>query len=128
MLINKFIFFLMTFVFMECTSCTPKEEVRVKSLLVTATAYNNVSWQTKAVNPSITAWGDTLKEGMKVIAISRDLLDSGLQYNTAVYIPLLEDTFYVKDKMHYRWKNKIDIYMDKDVKKAREWGKKKSRN
>jgi len=27
--------------------------------------------------------------------------------------------------MHRRWLNRIDIYMGKDVQKAKEWGKKK---
>lgn len=104
-------------------ACSEKREV--KCIDVTATAYNNVYWQTKTGTPSIAAWGDTLKKGMKVIAVSRDLIDSGLVYNTAVYIPLLQDTFYVIDKMHYRWRKKIDIFMGKDIKKAREWGKQK---
>ncbi len=33
--------------------------------------------------------------------------------------------YFVKDKMHHRWKNKIDIYMGEDVKKTRKWGRKK---
>ena len=39
-----------------------------------------------------------------------------------VRIDTFPDTFYINDKMHRRWKNRIDIYMDKDVKLAREWG------
>lgn len=49
----------------------------------------------------------------------------GLTHNTMVKIDTFPDTFYVKDKMHYRWRYRIDIYMGKDVKKAREWGRKK---
>ncbi len=92
---------------------------------VTASAYNSVYWQTDTINPSVAAWGDTLKPGMKTIAVSRDLIKMGLTHNTMVKIDTFPDTFYVKDKMHYRWKNRIDIYMGKDVKKAREWGRKK---
>ncbi|MFC4220256.1 3D domain-containing protein [Flagellimonas marina] len=92
---------------------------------VTASAYNSVFWQTDSINPSVAAWGDTLKPGMKCIAVSRDLLKMGLTHNTMVKIDTFPDTFYVKDKMHYRWRNRIDIYMGEDVKKAREWGKKK---
>jgi|SRR5690554_211744 len=102
-----------------------KAIVEERCLDVVATAYNNVSWQTKAINPSIAAWGDTLKKGMKVIAVSRDLIDSGLTHNMAVYIPLLNDTFLVKDKMNRRWRKRIDIFMDKDIQKARNWGKQK---
>ncbi|GMN05229.1 hypothetical protein MTsPCn5_06170 [Croceitalea sp. MTPC5] len=93
-------------------------------LEVTASAYNSLSYQTDNT-PSITAWGDTLKPGMKCIAISRDLLALGFHHNMMVRIDTFSDTFYVKDKMHQRWKNRIDIYMGKDVQKARDWGKRK---
>ena len=92
---------------------------------VTASAYNSVFWQTDSISPSVAAWGDTLKPGMKSIAVSRDLIKLGLTHNTMVKIDTFPDTFYVKDKMHWRWRNRIDIYMGKDVKKAREWGKKR---
>ncbi|WP_318308455.1 3D domain-containing protein [Flagellimonas crocea] len=92
---------------------------------VTASAYNSVFWQTDSINPSVAAWGDTLKPGMKSIAVSRDLIKMGLTHNTMVKIDTFPDTFYVKDKMHWRWRNRIDIYMGKDVQKAREWGRKK---
>ena len=91
---------------------------------VTVSAYNSVSWQTLG-DPTIAAWGDTLKPGMKSIAVSRDLLKMGLDHNTMVKIDTFPDTFYVKDKMHRRWTNRIDLYMGVDVKKAREWGRKK---
>ena len=91
---------------------------------VTVSAYNSVTWQTDG-NPNIAAWGDTLKAGMKVIAVSRDLLKTGLTHNTMVKIDTLSDTFYVKDKMNRKWRNRIDIFMGKDVQAAREWGKKK---
>jgi len=62
---------------------------------------------------------------MKVIAVSRDLMRNGLPYNTMVRIDTFPDTFLVKDKMHFRHRNKIDVYMGKDEKKwAREWGEK----
>jgi 3D (Asp-Asp-Asp) domain-containing protein len=92
-------------------------------LTVTATAYNSVEAQTKQGNPSIAAWGDTLKPGMKAIAVSRDLIDSGLTHNTEVKIEGFEGTYLVKDKMNKRWTNKIDIYMGLNEEKARNWGK-----
>lgn len=92
---------------------------------VVASAYNSVYWQTDSIDPTVAAWGDTLRPGMKSIAVSRDLIKLGLTHNTMVKIDTFPDTFYVKDKMHWRWKNRIDIYMGVDVKKAREWGKKK---
>ena len=104
------------------TKKTPKAEWQ--TLMVSASAYNSVSSQTEG-NPKITAWGDTLKTDMKVIAVSRDLIRKGLKHNTAVRIEGLEGIFFVKDKMHHRWKNKIDIYMGEDVQKARNWGRKR---
>jgi 3D (Asp-Asp-Asp) domain-containing protein len=95
------------------------------SLTVSVSAYNSVKSQTGAGNPKITAWGDTLKPGIKVIAVSRDLIKKGLDYNTPVRIDGLKGVYFVKDKMHHRWNNKIDIYMGEDVKKAKKWGRKK---
>ena len=93
-------------------------------LKVTATAYNSVASQTNS-NPHITAFGDSLKPGMKYIAVSRDLYRLGLKHNTPVKIDGFEGVYWVKDRMHYRWKNKIDIYMGIDIKAAKEWGRKK---
>lgn len=97
---------------------------KTRSMEVSATAYNSVSWQTDK-DSNITAWGDTLKPGMLALAISRDLLDSGLYHGMEVTIDGLEGKFVVLDKMQRRWTKKIDIYMGKDVAKAREWGNQK---
>lgn len=123
------IFFFILSGFSGCDQTTQGESSEIaewESLNVTASAYNSLSSQGKG-NPKITAWGDTLKLGMKVIAVSPDLLRKGLSYNTPVRIDGLEGIFFVKDKMHPRWQNKIDIYMGEDVKKARKWGRKKVR-
>ncbi len=90
---------------------------------VTATAYNSVNSQTKAGDPALTAWGDTLKPGMKAIAVSRDLIEDGLTHGTEVTIEGMSGKYIVRDKMNKRWKDKIDIYMGVDVKAARDWGK-----
>jgi len=103
------------------TSCSQDR----KTMEVTASAYNSLPEQTREGAGNITAWGDTLKPGMKCIAVSRDLIDTGLTHNTEVEIKGLDGTYLVKDKMNKRWTEKIDIYFGKDVKKAREWGKKK---
>ncbi|WP_391593241.1 3D domain-containing protein [Winogradskyella sp.] len=95
-----------------------------KSFKVTATAYNSLEYQTNS-NPYITAFGDSLRPGLRYIAVSRDLIDSGLVYNTEVKIEGFDSLFIVKDKMNKRWTNKIDIYMGEDVKKAILWGKKR---
>lgn len=95
-----------------------------KTIKVTATAYNSLDWQTSG-NPNITAFGDTLKPGMKVIAVSRDLLDSGLVHNTTLTIEGLPGVYTVKDKMNIRYRRKIDIYMGTNYDSARAWGHKK---
>lgn len=121
----------MNYLFVLCLlnfGCRPQpeqvEEHHWYGLEVTASAYNSLSYQTDGA-PSIAAWGDTLKPGMKCIAVSRDLLALDFHHNMMVRIDTFPDTFYVKDKMHRRWKNRIDIYMGKDVKKAKAWGKRK---
>jgi 3D (Asp-Asp-Asp) domain-containing protein len=91
---------------------------------VTATAYNSHASQTYG-DPRVTAWGDTLKPGMKAIAVSRDLIDSGLTSGVKVKIEGLPGKYRVMDKMNRRWTKKIDIYMGEDVEKARQWGKEK---
>lgn len=96
-----------------------------KTMEVTASAYNSVASQTDKDTPSIAAWGDELKPGMKCIAVSRDLLKLGLTHNTKVTIEGLPGTYLVKDKMNKRWQKKIDIYMGIDVEAAKEWGLKK---
>lgn len=95
------------------------------SLVVTASAFNSTRAQTGKGNPNITAWGDTIEPGMKIIAVSRDLIAKGLDHNTEVVIEGVEGVFLVKDKMHYRWKNKVDIYMGDNINRARNFGRKK---
>ncbi|MEP4884153.1 3D domain-containing protein [Maribacter dokdonensis] len=92
---------------------------------VTATAYNSIPNQTSYEHPAITAWGDSIKPGKKWIAVSRDLLKKGLSYNTLVKIDTFEGIYIVKDKMHSRWRNRIDIYMGENIEKAKEWGRRK---
>src|SRR5690606_2724352 len=94
------------------------------SLSVTASAYNSLESQGTG-NVNITAFGDTLKPGMNSIAVSQDLMEKGLTHNTKVKINGLEGIYIVNDKMHPRWKNKIDIYMGTDRNKALEWGRRK---
>ncbi|MEM9673658.1 MAG: hypothetical protein AAF992_13785 [Bacteroidota bacterium] len=112
--------YLLSLLFILATfSCQSRE-----TLEVTATAYNSVESQTKKGSPDIAAWGDKLEPGMKVIAVSRDLLhEYGLDHNSKVKIKGLPGTYRVLDKMNKRWRKRIDIYMGTDVQKAREWGK-----
>jgi 3D (Asp-Asp-Asp) domain-containing protein len=61
---------------------------------------------------------------MKAIAISSDLLKQhGLTRGDKIRIKGLEGEYVVLDKMHSRWRKKIDIYMGKDRREAKRWGK-----
>lgn len=91
-------------------------------LKVTATAYNSLPGQTQN-DPSLTAWGEKLVPGMKAIAVSRDLIALGITHGVKVKIDGLSGTYTVMDKLHRRWKQRIDIYMGTDVKSAKQWGK-----
>lgn len=106
------------------SACDEEDCLVWKSLQVSASAYNSLSLQGEG-NVNITAWGDTLKPGIQTIAVSRDLIQKGLTYKTPVKIEGFEGVFIVNDKMHSRWRNKIDIYMGIDKEKALEWGKRK---
>ena len=105
-------------------SCVPPEpeQPAENSLRVTVSAYNSTPAQTND-EPTLAAWGDTLRPGMRVIAVSRDLIPLGLEHGTLVRIEGIEGPFVVRDKMAARWKKKVDIYMGDDVAAAREWGK-----
>jgi 3D (Asp-Asp-Asp) domain-containing protein len=96
---------------------------RSNAITVTATAYNSTPSQTDGT-PDVAAWGDRLFPGLKAIAISRDLMSQyGLSRGSKVQIKGLEGEYVVLDKMHSRWRKKIDIYMGKDRKAAKRWGR-----
>ncbi len=95
-----------------------------RSLRVTATAYTSSPGETDA-HPNLAAWGDRLAPGMKVVAVSRDLIREGLDRGTEIEIEGLEGSYVVLDKMHRRWTRKIDIYMGDDRRAARAWGVRK---
>jgi len=92
-----------------------------RTLSLTATAYNSVPEQTNS-EPNIAAWGDSIAPGMKIIAVSRDLLEMGLTRGSEVEIEGFPGTFRVLDKMGRRWEKRIDIYMGDDIQAARDWG------
>jgi len=97
-----------------------------RELVVTATAYNSLPGQT-AGDPAVAAWGDRLEPGMRAIAVSRDLLERGLTRGVEVEIEGLPGRYVVLDKLHRRWRRRIDIYMGTDREAAREWGKRSVR-
>ena len=106
---------------------SPADEVAPRrSLSLVATAYNSVPEQTNS-EPNIAAWGDSLTPGMKVIAVSRDLIEIGLTRGAEVEIDGIPGTYRVLDKMGRRWEKRIDIYMGEDIQAAREWGVRKVR-
>lgn len=109
----------MLFVVLFFSTCKKTE---TKELEVVASAYNSLPGQTHSDHPNIGAWGDTLRPGMKVIAVSRDLIEQGLTRNQVVKIEGLPGKFRVLDKMNRRWKQKIDIYMGDNQDRAKEWG------
>lgn len=80
--------------------------------------------------PFIAAWGDIISPKQRLIALSRDL-EKKLPYRAYVYIKFprkfsyLDGYFTVLDRMNKRFKNRIDIYMGMDLKKAIAFGLKK---
>lgn len=108
-------------------SCEEDEKYNFEDwekITVTASAYNSLKAQGEG-NPFLTAWGDTLSPDVQSIAVSRDLIRKGLTHNTPVKIEGFDGIFIVNDKMHPRWRNKIDIYMGDDKTKALKWGRRK---
>ena len=121
------IMILITAILVACNGNKSEKQsqaIQYDTIKVTATAYNSIEAQTKKGNPALAAWGDTLKPGMKAIAISRDFLNEDiLEHNSKVKIEGLEGSYKVMDKMNKRWTRKIDIYMGLDEQAARNWGK-----
>jgi len=92
-------------------------------LRVTATAYTSHRGQTDKT-PFLAAWNNRLRPGMKVIAVSRDLLYKyGMKNGTKVKIAGLPGYYRVRDKMNKRYKKRIDIYMGTNRRKALRWGR-----
>ena len=95
-----------------------------RTLTVLATAYNTTRAQTDA-RPNHGAWGDRLEPGMKVIAVSPDLVRQGLKRGTRVTIDGVDGEWTVLDRTPSRYKNRIDLYMGLDIAAARQWGRKR---
>lgn len=94
-----------------------------RKLRVTATAYSSHAGQTDST-PFLAAWNNRLRPGMKVIAVSRDMLSRyGMRNGTKVRIGGLPGYYRVRDKMNKRYKKRIDIYMGLDRRKALRWGR-----
>ena len=94
-----------------------------RKLRVTATAYSSHVGQTDST-PFLAAWNNRLRPGMKIIAVSRDMLTRyGMRNGTKVRIGGLRGFYRVRDKMNKRYKKRIDIYMGVDRRRALRWGR-----
>ena len=94
-----------------------------KKLRVTATAYSSHASQTDKT-PFLAAWNNRIRPGMKIIAVSRDMLTRyGLRNGSKVRIGGLSGYYTVRDKMNKRYKKRIDIYMGMNRRKALKWGR-----
>lgn len=90
-------------------------------LTVTATAFNSTPAQTDS-RPLETACGDRLRPGSRIVAVSRDLRERGLVCGTEVQISGVKGIWTVGDVTARRHKQRIDIYMGRDITAARHWG------
>ncbi len=94
-----------------------------RKLRVTATAYSSHVGQTDST-PFLAAWNNRLRPGMKIIAVSRDMLTRyGMRNGTKVRIGGLRGFYTVRDKMNKRYRKRIDIYMGVDRRRALRWGR-----
>ncbi|MDQ7047061.1 MAG: LysM peptidoglycan-binding domain-containing protein [Sulfurovum sp.] len=94
-----------------------------RKLRVTATAYSSHVNQTDST-PFIAAWNNRLRPGMRIIAVSRDLLTRyGMKNGTKVRIGGLRGFYRVRDKMNKRYRKRIDIYMGLNRRRALRWGR-----
>ena len=94
-----------------------------RSLRVTATAYTSHGAQTDST-PFLAAWNNHIHPGMKILAVSRDMLTRyGMKNGTKVRIGGLRGYYRVRDKMNKRYKKRIDIYMGLDRRRALRWGR-----
>lgn len=104
----------------------PPPAPRVHELEVTATAYNSVPAQTTG-DPALTASGERLRPGMRALAVSDDLFEAGLGFGARVEIDGVPGEWIVMDRMHSRWRRKIDLYMGNDEERALAFGERKVR-
>ncbi|WP_295419623.1 LysM peptidoglycan-binding domain-containing protein [Sulfurovum sp.] len=94
-----------------------------RKLRVTATAYSSHRRQTDNT-PFLAAWNNRIRPGMKIIAVSRDMLTRyGLRNGSRVRIGGLPGYYTVRDKMNKRFRRRIDIYMGTNRRRALRWGR-----
>lgn len=92
---------------------------------VVATAYTSHRSQTDST-PFLAAWNNRIRPGMKIIAVSPDLIRRyGITNGVRVKIGGLPGTYVVRDKMNPRLHNHIDIYMGTNRRRALRWGRRR---
>ena len=92
---------------------------------VVATAYTSHKGQTDDT-PYLAAWNNPIRPGMKIIAVSPDLIRRyGLTNGVKVKISGLPGIYTVRDKMNKRLRNHIDIYMGTNRRRALRWGRRR---
>jgi len=96
-----------------------------RKIRVIATAYTSHRNQTDKT-PFVAAWNNRIRPGMKIIAVSPDLIRKyGLKNGVKVKILGLPGYYVVRDKMNKRLRNHIDIYMGVNKRKALRWGRRR---
>jgi len=96
-----------------------------KKIRVVATAYTSHRNQTDST-PFLAAWNNRIRPGMKIIAVSHDLIKKyGLTNGVKVKIMGLPGYYTVRDKMNKRLRNHIDIYMGVNKRRALKWGRRR---
>ena len=96
-----------------------------RKIRVIATAYTSHRNQTDST-PFLAAWNNRIRPGMKIIAVSVDLIKKyGLTNGVKVKITGLPGYYVVRDKMNKRLRNHIDIYMGVNKRKALRWGRRR---
>jgi LysM repeat protein len=96
-----------------------------RRIRVVATAYTSHRSQTDRT-PFLAAWNNRIRPGMKIIAVSNDLIRRyGITNGTRVKISGLPGVYVVRDKMHPRLRNHIDIYMGTNIGRALRWGRRR---
>ena len=100
----------------------------VQGMDVTVTAYTSSVRECDG-DPWVTASGYRLKRGDAVVAVSRDLEAAGLKMGTWVYLALPQGGgwFRVEDRMHPRWRRRIDVWMGTSRREALAFGKRRGR-
>lgn len=74
-------------------------------IVVTVTAYSSTKYETDNT-PFLAACGPV---GRYIIAVSDDLWNMGLRCGRVVY--LLGQRYVVWDRMHYRWRKRVDVWL-----------------